>query len=342
MIMSRGSLVLLVMLIVFTSGFWAGSRIALNKPLWNDEIYSQMRSIDSMSWAGIWSGRIREGNNSPVFYSVQKVVCAAFGYQTADLWKKDDVRSRFLLRLAPIMCMSLGLAVIVGFFCAYYSFLGGLIAFIIAISSYMVWYFWAEARPYAFVFLATALQSVFFLYACRFSRSPRYGVLGLLNLLLALVTSIGVIQIVAIGVILWFNGYRRFWALTGCVGLPFLIALGYYAAADHYQFKFVSWGMPLALIELNIPAGRLAAFFIFPLLIWGWDRYINKDRTFFLWPFFLWAWLTVAGYALFLGYLYFRQRPPQGFEVTGRYLMSLTPIGIVCLTAAILEFLKRP
>jgi uncharacterized membrane protein len=69
--------------------------------------------------------------------------------------------------------MSLGLALIVWFFCVYYSLLGGLIAFIVAISSYMLWYYWAEARPYALVFLATTIQALVLVYYYRFAQKSR-------------------------------------------------------------------------------------------------------------------------------------------------------------------------
>ncbi len=340
--MSRQSLVLLVVLVVFMAGLWQGFRIAMNKPLWNDEIFSQMQSVDNISWKDIWLGHIQEGNNSPLFYSVQKIICSLSGYRTINLWKEDNVRIRCFLRIAPVVCMSLGLALIVGFFCAYYSFWGGLIAFIIAIPIHTTILIHTEARPYAFVFLVTAAQALFLLYVCRFAKEPRYGALGLMNFLMALITWLSVIQIVAAGVILWLSGYRRVFPFLSCIGLPLFVAAVYYMNAIHLKFRFMPLGMPTAVIGANIPAVRLAAFFIFPLLIWGWDRFISKEKNLFLWPFFFWSWLTFIGYVLFLGYLFAIQRPHQGFEVSNRYLMSLTPIGIVCLTVAILEFLKRP
>src|SRR3989339_191913 len=182
---------------VFMAGLCQGFSLALKKPLWNDEIYSQTSSVEGMSWAQIWTGRIREGNNSPAFYSVQKIVCGIFDYKSNDLWKNDDVPARLILRIAPVVCMSLGLALIVWFFGAYYALSGMMIAFIVGVSSYMVWYYWAEARPYAMMFLATTVQALLILYHCRFGRNTHGWGIGVANLFLAFVSSLSVIQIAA-------------------------------------------------------------------------------------------------------------------------------------------------
>jgi len=342
MMPSRQFIALVFALVVFTAGLLQGFSIALKKPLWNDELYTQVSSVEGKSWADIWRGRIREGNNSPFFYSLQKAVCAAFSYKSDDLWHKDAARARFILRIAPVFCMSLGLALIVWFFCVHYSLLGGLIAFIVSITSYMVWYFWAEARPYALIFLATTIQAFVLLYYCRFDRKSRFWSMGVANLFLAFISSLSVIQIASSGAVLWLKGYRRIWPLLWGVGLPLGIAFGYYMAAEHYSFWFAPYGQPFSLILANIPSGRLAAFFIFPVLIWGWDWYINRRRECILCPFFTWAWLTFIGYVIFLGYLAFLQQPPKGFEISNRYLMALTPLGIIVVSVGILELAKRP
>ncbi|MCX5681348.1 MAG: hypothetical protein NT079_03605, partial [Candidatus Omnitrophica bacterium] len=291
-----------------------------------------------------WAGHIVEGNNSPLFYSIQKIICKAFNYQSDDLWNKDDIRARFILRIAPVFCMSLGLALIAWFFCVQYSLVGGLIAFIISISSYMVWYFWAEARPYALIFLATTVQTLVLLYYYRFKQKLSVRGIAVANLFVAFTFSLSVIQIAVSGVVLWLRGCRRIWSLVGCVGLPLAIAFGYYAIGDHYTFFFAPHGQPHALIFSNIPSGRLVVFFLFPILVWGWDRYINKSKEYVLWSFFAWAWLTLIGYVAFLGYLKyltFVQSFGQ-FEVSNRYLMALTPLGIIVVSAGILELVKRP
>ena len=150
------------------------------------------------------------------------------------------------------------------------------------------------------------------------------------------------IQIAASGVVLWLKGDRRIWPLLVCVGVPLLIAFGYYMRADHYAFMFAPYGQPINLIQANIPSGRLAAFFIIPVLIWIWDWRMNKNKEFLLWPFFIWGWLTVVGYVSFLGYLMIIQDPSKGFEVSNRYLIALTPLGIIGVTVAILELVQRP
>jgi hypothetical protein len=318
-----------------------GFSIALKKPLWNDEIYTQI-SIENTTWAVIFMGRIIEGNNSPVFYSIQKIICVALGYRSNDLWHNDDVSTRFISRIAPVFCMSLGLALIVWFFCIHYSLLGGLIAFIISITSYMVWYYWAEARPYALIFLATTIQTLALLYFYRLDHKSRYWGVGVANLFLAFISSLSVIQIMASGVVLWFKGCRRIWPLLWGVGLPLGIAFGYYVVADHCFFYFAPHGQPLSLICANIPAERIGAFFIFPVLIWLLDRYVNKKKEFALWPFFVWAWLIFIGYVLFIAYFLFIKHSSVGFEISNRYFMTLTPVGMIVVSAGMLELVKRP
>ncbi len=339
--LSRQFCVLLVALFIFTLGLCQGFNLAMNKPLWNDEIFTQISSVEVISWGDIWKGEIGEGNNSPLFYSIQKIICNLFHYQSNDLWHKEDMEARFILRIAPVVCISLGLALLVWFFCTYYSWIGGLIAFIVAVSSYMLWYYWAEARPYALVFLGTTIQALFLLYYYRFDRKPNCWGIGIANLFLSLISTLSIIQIAASTVVLWFKGERRVRTLLACVGLPALVSIIYYLRADHYSFYFASYGQPFNLIFSNIPSGRLAAFFIIPILIWVWDWRINKNREFILWPFFIWGWVTLAGYVAFLGYLFLVQTPAQGFEVSNRYLMSLTPLGIIIFTVGALELIKR-
>jgi hypothetical protein len=162
------------------------------------------------------------------------------------------------------------------------------------------------------------------------------------NLFLGFISSLSVIQIAASGLVLWFKGDRRWQSLLGCVGVPLMIAFGYYMRADHYSFWFSSYGQPLNLIQANIPAGRLMTFFIVPVLIWIWDWRTNKSRELLFWPIFIWGWLIVIGYVSFLGVLMLFQTPPKGFEVSNRYLMALTPVGIIMVTVGILELVKRP
>ncbi|HOW35836.1 MAG TPA: hypothetical protein PL155_05420 [Candidatus Omnitrophota bacterium] len=341
---SRKFVIFIFVVGIFAAGLCQGFTIALKKPLWNDEIFSQVSSVEGKSWPVIWTGRIGEGNNSPLFYSIQKAICKAFNYRSEDLWHKDDIRARFILRIAPVFCMSLGMALIAWFLCVYYSLLGGLIGFIVSISSYMVWYYWAEARPYALIFLAATVQALALFYYCRFEKKLSFWGMMAANLFVAFAFSLSVIQIVASGVMLWVKGYRRIWPLLLSVGLPLGVAFGYHIAAPHYSFFFGPYGKPYQLIFANIPSGRLAAFFIFPALVLGWDWYIKKERKIALWPFFAWAWLTFFGYIAFIGYLKYLtlfQESPQ-FEVSNRYFMALTPLGIIAVSVGILELVKRP
>ena len=327
---------------VFATGVAQGMAMALKKPLWNDEIYSQMASVEKTSWQAIWSGGIREGNNSPLFYSAQKLLANAVGYKSDDLWHKDDIQARALLRVFPVLCMALGLAVLVGFFVIQDSLFAAALAFLTAISSYMVWYFWAEARPYAMIFLWSVCQSVAMVaFLCR--RSGRsLGSLAASHYLIALTSSLSVIQIAAAGAILWVAGERRWRVLLPACGIPFLIAGAYYSQAPHYKFYFASHGMPLNLIMANIPSGRLLAILLVPVVLWiiaGPAGRAGLRAVLFVWG---WLLLVLAGYGLFLMWLMQQQGPNhEGFEISNRYLMALTPVGIIAFTVFSLALIRH-
>jgi len=342
MTISRSFITGIFVMMVFTSGCWQGFKLALEKPLWTDEIYSQLSSVQGKSWSEIWTGKIKEGNNSPIFYSVQKLICAVTGWHSDFLWQKQERRDRVVMRFAPVVCMSAGLAIIVGYFTAVYSMIGGLVAFVLCVTSFMVWTFWAEARPYAMMFTMSAIQALLIFQYYRKENVRVLWGLGVVNIVLAFLSSLSVIQIFASGLVIALKGCCRIWLLALTVGIPLAIAFFYYSRADHYSFWFASHGLPLSLIKANMSSERLVAFFVIPCLIWVWDRRSGASGTPAFLSLVVWAWLTFLGYCLLLGVLWIKQNPPEGFEISNRYFMTLTSVGIVAVAAGIMELLQRP
>ena len=121
MTVSRAKVAFFLALIVFLLGFGQGLSIAIKKPLWTDEIFTQTDSIESKTWLQVLKGDMGQGNNSPLFYSIQKVVCLFTGYRSQDLWHKDEPQARLILRLVPVFFMSLGIALCVWYFFYFYS-----------------------------------------------------------------------------------------------------------------------------------------------------------------------------------------------------------------------------
>ncbi len=330
-------------LLVFLLSFMQGLTMAIKKPLWNDEIYTQVTSVEGKSWLQIWEGYSQQGNNSPLFCSVQKAVSLLSGYHSQDLWHRDDLRSRIIIRLAPVFFMSLGIALCVGYFSFLYSILIGIFVLFLILTTYMIWAYWAEARPYSMVFCGTVFQLLALWNAFRLKDSNRaWWPVMFAHLLLALTSALTVIQIAASGPMLWLKGYRKPWYLLAMLGIPLAIAFGYYAVSDHLMFWFAQRGMPMALIKASIPSGRLHAIFLFSIILWIWDMKSAVKTSKELWFFQGWVGLTLFGYVLFIAYLWFNQKPPVGFEISNRYFISLLPLGVISMALLSLEICRKP
>ena len=66
--------------LIFVFCLMMGHALSLRRPLWNDEIYSQVVVVDVKSYADILFFRIKnlEGNACPLFYLIQKTVSDLF------------------------------------------------------------------------------------------------------------------------------------------------------------------------------------------------------------------------------------------------------------------------
>lgn len=341
----HGRIAFFLALAVFLLGFIQGLSIAIKKPLWTDEIFTQVSSVEGRSWSQILMGNTGQGNNSPLFYSIQKAVCSFTGYRSQDLWHQDEPRARVILRLAPVFFMSLGIALCVWYFTYLYSLLAGVFVLILSLTTYMIWAYWGEARPYSMVFYGTVFQALALWNLFRFKdRECAWRPVMYAHLFLALTSALSVIQLVSSGIILWLGGYRRLWKFLAMVGIPLAIAVTYYAISAHYKFWFAQHGLPIALIRANIPEGRLHAILFIPVILWIWDRKSAVKTPRELWLFQGWVFFTLLGYIFFLSYLWFKQKPPSGFdfEISNRYLMSLAPLGIISMVFLSLEIGHKP
>src|SRR3989339_1277275 len=91
-----------------------GMRISSQKLLWNDELFTQVETIDRLSVGSILRAQFQEGNLSPLFYLGQKAFCLVFDYHLPVRWKGEfcvyEPRGQRLLRILPVMYMSLAVA----------------------------------------------------------------------------------------------------------------------------------------------------------------------------------------------------------------------------------------
>jgi len=324
-------------------GFW----IAQHKALWNDEYFSQLSSVDGTSYTAQWSGRIPEGGNPPLFYSLQKLFLQTIHYQVPIQWSQghwsNDAVSQILLRVNPVIFMSLSVTMVFYYFCRRGSLLIGFYSLFIYISSYMLWVYWAEARPYALLVFLTTAQSMVLLDRmgqdfCANKRNS-WVLLAVINMLLALTFILSVGQILAASVLWWWvfreHDWKKYVLMTA---LPVAVAFFYYMHAPKYQFFF---GLsPEQLIRDNISRQRFDILFIYLISLsayWGGQKKQLLEGILYKEilrpvPYVIFMVLVLASSAMVLCFFAFHAKGNQGFPVTSRYFIYLTPIGAIATT----------
>lgn len=334
-------------IVVLIACLWAGVWIAHQRPLWNDEYFTQVASIYSISYGSQISGHIPEGANTPLFYLIQKLFLQLIHYQTPSQWLQghwySDASSQIVLRTTPIIFMSLSVALVFYYFCRRYSLGIGFYSLFIYSSSYMLWAYWAEARPYAlWVFLTTA-QSVVLLN--RFDQYPRMDDgkesiwLAGINILLAFTSILSLGQIIVASV-LWGGFKKRECKKYIFVTLvPVIIVIFYYMQGLKLPFYF---GLsPEQLIRDNISRQRIDILFIFIVSL-VFYLFTRRDKVLkhILGPeilqavaYFIFMMLVLASSAVLLAaFALHAQSSGQGFPITSRYFICLTPIGVIATT----------
>ncbi len=316
-------------------GVWMAS----HRPLWNDEYYSLLASITNISYSKILSGGIPEGNNSPLFYILQKLQCDLFFYHPSAEWTNGHwggLRRQdwVLLRIQPVIFMAGALSVLFSYFARRYSLLAGFYALALALSSIVVWDRWTEARPYALWFALSIFQMLLLMNAfktpgAKDKNNSRYLILS--HCLLALTVVLSAVQILAAGCVLWIRGTRSWKFYLPAVFIPLGMILFYYCAAPKYDFCFVDG--PVSLISANFPKERVLLALMF-VLVFIYGRRGKKK----------WMVDPQAGYlafmvlmlAFFTGILIklklSQWGPPHGFQIPSRYFMSLAPMSIIGTT----------
>ena len=337
---------------LFAVLFNVGLDIARKKPIWNDEFYSQLQSVSATSYKQMFAGKIQDGNNSPLFYSIQKALCQFTGYENLEAWKKGDWSfsddySRVLLRINPVFFMSLMMVMIFYYFAKFHSLFEGGLSIFLSLSSFMLWNFWAEARPYALWMFLTASQSLLFLYLVRCRRLKdendkeeciyyKRGLISLciVNLLMAFTVIFSVAQVFIVSLLLWFFVDKRWGRYIFIAVIPICIGLFYYYHAPKYDFHFNL--KPDQLIRDCFSRDRFHNMFIYAffLAVYGVQSLIGKklilkDKKLFtgLPYFFVTVMMILSSFALLI--LLKLGDEGKGFEISSRYFVYLTPISII-------------
>jgi len=339
-----------------------GFNLALSKPVWNDEIYTQIASVEQHSYRQMFVGQIAEGNNSPLFYSLQKIICRLFQYQFPldhNPGVLEDGKSQIILRLGPNVFMSLAICLIFYYFSRYYSYWVGIYGLAFALSSLMVWMYWVEARPYGLWFLLTTVQAVLFLHLTTTnnlsetsetveqnpeSRNKTLGWLIGTHFLLSFTSIFSVAQVVIVALLLRFRDLKRnlFLALG-----PVCIALFYYARAPKYQFHFTKTFVQL--ITECVPQDQILMFLLYAALGMGvvfqqrilrqkmlFDRSLREGRHFMLYLFLMF----MAALAVLVLFKLGEAHDQKGFGITHRYFIFLTPVSLVATTVFSVHFIR--
>ncbi len=350
----RESSSFIVTVVVFAICLCIGFWIARHRALWNDEFYSQVACIHNISYKDQFLGKIGEGNNTPLFYALQKLFLQLIHYQTPSQWLQghwhSDAPSQILLRINPVIFMSLSVGLVFYYFCRRYSLGTGFMSLFIYLSSYMLWAYWAEARPYALVVFLTTVQSVVLLN--RIDQNPRTEQRGLwlmlagTNILLSLTAILSLGEILAVSVLWWALKERDWKKYIVVTLLPVMIVLFYYAHTPKYQFSF---GLsPEQLVRDNISRDRFDFLFIFLIFLMSYFcgqktpmvKYTPGKEILKPVPYVIFMALVLASTAAVLCLFALHAKQGQGFAITSRYFIYLTPIGVIAATILTVSIVK--
>jgi hypothetical protein len=351
--MGRNLMPVILSGLVFCAVYLCGFLLSAGKPLWLDEHYSLTHSITDISYGQILKGHNPwEGNNSPFFYATQKLLCDAVSYDPRSLVPlgarfHSDPFSNTYLRLISIFFMALAPAALFYYFSRRYSWGWGSFAALLCLSSWLLWWYGLEARPYIHFLTLTALQVIIFLEMARnrAGDGKLWVPLGILNVLLALTVTASVLQTLLIGA--WFAIFSRRdlsgWKVFLAFVVPAVIAFYYYSVA----LKGRSW-FTIAIYKYylsNIPLDVLVVAMVF-IFYTGFSWAMScKDQSFF--PrglvgdeikeagpmFFLFVSLSLVYFAALISFKMNELPLAQGgAPFAHRHVINLMPVGVMAMT----------
>jgi len=221
----------------------------------------------------------------------------------------------------------------------YYSVWVGLYSLVLSFSSYMVWVYWVEARPYPLWILLTVAQSLLFLSMMREEKIIPSDLKWLVGIhwLLSLTTAFSLIQITIVSFLLWILKERKWKIYIFLAVIPACFCFFYLFNSPKYDFWFGGlspWGM----VTANIPVDRMIVFgfYLIFLLFYFWNkrkRFVKLDRDVsFLEGGSYLAMIIFMMMAVgsILAILKIMNIPPgPGFQVSNRYFIFLTPVSII-------------
>ncbi|MCB9770986.1 MAG: hypothetical protein H6754_00320 [Candidatus Omnitrophica bacterium] len=327
---------------VFIVALSIGCFLSIQKPLENDELFTHISSVENLSYTQILTVKIAEGNVSPLFYLTQKGFLDLIQFRLPFVWNGDwfvkDIPSQIALRCLANLFISLSITLVFFFFTRLYSIWAGIYGALVSVSSFMILTYWVVARPYALWNFLTTLQVLLFLYILRCSCSSKkaWWLLIVTHFLLSLTVTFSAVQIAAVSLILLFckneRSILRYILLTI---VPIALCLVYYFAAPKYAFFFTD--SPMQLICASFPKERLALVFLFGIMLCTMAYQNNKGRIISTLKDPRVAYFAFIGIMFFLTavllgiFLLKAQGKNEGFPLSNRYFIYLTPIGIIAV-----------
>lgn len=354
-------------IVIFCTVMMVGISISKRKPLWHDEIWSLVSSIQNPTYSDIilthFSGKHIEGNISPIFYLSEKAILDFAGYKLPTSLVKEiaelgnltvgsptffeeaskfpsyfkDKQSQIFLRIQPVFAMAMTIALIFLYFSVYYSPTLGIYSLFVTLSSYMIWAHLAEARPYATWVLLSTIQLILFLNILNSQvKVPKksFGLLLVTHLFLSLTIVLSLAQILIVSWVIFYFRKHNWKSLLFLSALPVTICISYVILSPRYQALFY-FRTFFGVIFANFPIDRLLILGCFFILLasYGFQRWKNQDVLIELSraavPFFASIVLfTSAGFALLIVYKLIESASPSASEVSNRFWIFLTPASI--------------
>lgn len=318
-------------------------KIAEQRPLWGDEIYSEIGSVKAYTYAQILMGKLDEGNKAPLFYVIQKAWGDVFKYEAPKAWSEGDWKysdpySNVFLRFWPVVCTAAGVAAIFYYFAAGWGMWTGWYSLMVSLSSFMVWQYVVEARPYALWFMLSALQMIFVLKWSELKDKTKGGYAGhlaIVNCLLSLTVIFSIVQTAVTCVILLCAGVRRWKSYIPLLAVPAAITAYYVKASGSMPFWFNESFM--GILGASLPQDRLAIIGMGALVMgiaaikWWKPEYLQR----FWLPFLFTAFILAGCIAVLIKFKMEAVQPGgSGYPVSNRYFMLLVPPGIIMTTIA--------
>ncbi len=342
------TIVTVLSLIVWAGCLFAGSDLSRRRPLWNDELYTQINTNSALSYADLWTGKSIEGNNTPFFYVLQKALCETMGCELKEKWNGEwfvqDARAQIRLRILSNVFMSAAIAVLFFGVASLYPFPWAFLALAVFLTLPATWLYWVEARPYSLWILLTVLQSVVILKVLKKTTDTRKDLVQLLmiNIFLSLTITLGMLQACVASAVLYFFKKGRWFVHLGLAAVP--LALGSFYLGRSPKFKLWFNDGPARLVLDNVPLEYWVLMFLcFCLVLFQGVK--DRKEVLKAWSehayLFFAGGISVLAMAL-LGYLKVNAGSgDEGFAISSRYFLFLIPSSVIAVTLAVRYFHER-